>query len=63
MQHGTRGSTAEAGGRWADHILSTLFSWNELYLFHEKLQAEIEFFAKGACFRGTGKLFWPPSAV
>jgi hypothetical protein len=57
MQHGTRGSTAGAGGRWADHISSTLFSWNELYLFHEKLQAEIEFFAKGACFRGTGKLF------
>jgi hypothetical protein len=47
----------------AVHTLNRLFSWNELYLLHKKLQSEIDVFAKGAFFPKTRKLFYGPLTV
>jgi hypothetical protein len=62
-QHGTRGNTVAANDHWVTRTWSTLFSWNELYLFHKKLQGQIEFFEKGACFQETRKVFHGPLAM
>jgi hypothetical protein len=56
-QRGTRGNTVAVVGRLVAHILSTLFSWNELYLNCKKFQSEIGFENKGAVFVEQQKLF------